>query len=551
MQELVAFQKDLGLTLGTSREPEMLFKHVVAAVARTVHADGSTLFLFTSAHKQGYCAGHIGFSTTFIIHVTSFLDSPRGREMLLRGTPHYGSAQEILEPDRTGISEHERIAFLPIIQKERLLGILIVAFGDSAPIPAETRNVLEAVAFQIGTALILLDAEEELRLKEERFRVLADQSLFGLTTVDQEGTILYANPKFSEILGYTIADLPDEDRLFRALFPLPATRQGALEAWSSDKASLATGEKVNRIFDVVAKDGTGKRISFTLARLNENEFSLVYEDVTERFAAEQALKRSEERYRDLVENAPVGIYVTTVQGDILYANRALAVMYGYSSVKEMMASNSTRHYRNPEERNAFLNQLRQGGAGRAFEVKRLTRDGETRYSLVTGIFRGDTISGMIVDITEQVEAHQTLKAQSGSLEEMNTALRVLLKQRDSDRAMVEESLRRNVRDLVFPYLEKLKNQNGVVARTMAEIIETNLKDILTPFLHTITTRYTHLTPREIEIADLIRKGKTTKEIAELLAMSPRTIDIHRLNLRKKLAIQNTKVSLKTFLLSIS
>lgn len=149
------------------------------------------------------------------------------------------------------------------------------------------------------------------------------------------------------------------------------------------------------------------------------------------------------------------------------------------------------------------------------------------------------------------EINEALKIKTQNLEEMNTALKVLLKRRDEDRAELEEKILFNIKELIEPYLEKLKKSN-LNERQMnyINILESNIEDLSSPFVREITARYLKLTPTEIKIANLVKQGKTTKDIAQLLNLSPRTIETHRNNVRKKIGISNKKKSLRTFLLSI-
>ena len=144
-----------------------------------------------------------------------------------------------------------------------------------------------------------------------------------------------------------------------------------------------------------------------------------------------------------------------------------------------------------------------------------------------------------------------LRIKTRNLEEANTALRVLLKKRDEDRTELEEKVLSNVKELVLPYLEKLK-RTGLDQRqkTFASILESNIDDIVSRFLRRMSSRYIGLTPAQIQVATLVRQGKRTKDIAELLDLSPKTIEDHRKNLRKKLGLRNKKANLRTHLLSI-
>ena len=162
------------------------------------------------------------------------------------------------------------------------------------------------------------------------------------------------------------------------------------------------------------------------------------------------------------------------------------------------------------------------------------------------------------DITEQkqaelalIERSKELENKTHELEEVNAALKVLLKHRNKDQQHFEEKIVANVKKLVLPYVEKLNNSQ-LNDRQMAylNIAKSNLEDIITPFLNQLCSKYFNLTPREIQIVGLVKDGKTTKEIAELLNASTGTIDFHRNNLRKKLGLRNTKTNLRSFLLAL-
>ena len=144
-----------------------------------------------------------------------------------------------------------------------------------------------------------------------------------------------------------------------------------------------------------------------------------------------------------------------------------------------------------------------------------------------------------------------LETKTQNLEELNTALKVLLQKRDEDKIELEEKVLVNVQELVATYLEKLK-KSGLDDRqkTYVDIIESNLNDIVSPFVRGLSNKYLSLTPTEIQTANLVRQGKTSKEIAKIVNLSARTIEFHRDNIRKKMGIKNIKVNLRTHLLSM-
>lgn len=143
-----------------------------------------------------------------------------------------------------------------------------------------------------------------------------------------------------------------------------------------------------------------------------------------------------------------------------------------------------------------------------------------------------------------------LKSQSKNLEEKNTALKVLLKQREDDKKELEANVLSNVKELVMPYLEKMKNDSlKSNQRSNLEILESNLYGITSPFIRKMSSTLLNLTPMEIKVANLIKGGSTNKEIAQLLFLSENTIIFHRHNIRTKLDIKNKKINLRSYLLS--
>ena len=147
---------------------------------------------------------------------------------------------------------------------------------------------------------------------------------------------------------------------------------------------------------------------------------------------------------------------------------------------------------------------------------------------------------------------KALELKSQSLEEANTALKVLLRHREEDKATLEDQVLINIRKLVLPYIENLKHlQLNPKQMSQLKIIEDNLREIVSPFLRRLTSSYLDLTPREIEVANLVKEGKTTKEITDILNISATAVDFHRKNLRAKFGIKSEKTNLMAFLSSLS
>ena len=146
------------------------------------------------------------------------------------------------------------------------------------------------------------------------------------------------------------------------------------------------------------------------------------------------------------------------------------------------------------------------------------------------------------------ERQQAMQEQELSLRDAAGAVRTLLSQQRQEKAYFETAVLENVRQSVQPFIQKLKaTQLSATQENYLDALEMNLENIISPFIKVISTRYLDLTPTELQVADLVRQGRRTKEIAEILNLSPNTIMTHRYHLRDKLGLKNKSVSLTTYL----
>jgi PAS domain S-box-containing protein len=292
------------------------------------------------------------------------------------------------------------------------------------------------------------------------------------------------------------------------------------------------------------------------------------------------LKKSRDFLESIFDMTGDGIFVTDDLGYIVMANRTLCDMTGYTE-EELLGKYGADLICQAEQGPAAGKAVVQEGVAldydtifqefyntrtENYEAFYQRRDGHVfpvglRITNLQNI--GGLSSAIIVcvrDISEIKHFEAQLKAASSalekkvrertsSLEEANTALRVLVRGRDEDRVALEEKMVANINELVMPYIAKLKNAGMNETQKMhLEVIESNLNDIISPFIR--STKYFSLTPAEIQIANLIKHGKNTKEVAQLLNISTRTVDGHRDRIRKKLGLSKRKINLRTHLISL-
>jgi PAS domain S-box-containing protein len=142
-------------------------------------------------------------------------------------------------------------------------------------------------------------AEEAMRNERNRFRTLSENAPFGIIMVDKEGRFEYINPKFKELFGYSLDDVPNSFEWFRKAFPDPKSRKEVISTWIDYLRSTKPGEQVPRTLPATCKDGTQKIIHFIPVRLLTGEYIVSLDDITERIQAHEALVKSHRELEQL------------------------------------------------------------------------------------------------------------------------------------------------------------------------------------------------------------------------------------------------------------
>ncbi|MCD4678033.1 MAG: LuxR C-terminal-related transcriptional regulator [Desulfobacula sp.] len=149
------------------------------------------------------------------------------------------------------------------------------------------------------------------------------------------------------------------------------------------------------------------------------------------------------------------------------------------------------------------------------------------------------------------ELEERIKKRTSSLEDVNTALKVLLKKREEDKNQIGANIYANFKSLIQPLLNQLKNSlTKNEQKDILDILESSIKEMTTPFSKKLSDPMMGLTPTEIQVAGLVKDGKTNKEITQILNKSIRAVSSHRENIRQKLGLKNKKINLRTYLLSL-
>ncbi len=248
-------------------------------------------------------------------------------------------------------------------------------------------------------------AEEILKDSEEKFRTIFENASDAIFIHDLEGHFLEVNRVVCERLGYSREELLQMTPMdidspeYAALVP-----QRIKELCKRGHIFFETAH--------VRRDGTTIPIELSSRIIEYAEKPAVLSiarDITERKQVEEILKKSEKKYRNLIDNALLGVFKTNIKGDILYVNKALSNIFEYDSPEEMMRYGVLKLYKNPEDRKAFIENLKKTGKVSDFEFEGFAKTGETKRILLSATLEGGAVSGMVMDVTEQRYAEDAIR----------------------------------------------------------------------------------------------------------------------------------------------
>lgn len=210
-------------------------------------------------------------------------------------------------------------------------------------------------------------------------------------------------------------------------------------------------------------------------------------------------------------------------------------------------------------RKEIIQELTEKGRIENFEARMRTKDNRLLDILVSAevieymghdlvFFTSHDVTRITKEITRRKQIEYELIKKSKYLEQANLALRSMLDHRDAERRAIEENIFLNIKQYILPYLEEIKNQNPKDEILIAvNLIQTSIKQLMSPASKTLFAKYSDLTPTEVKVADLVKQGMRTKEISEYLNVAPGSVSTYRNSIRKKFNLCNRKTNLQVYL----
>ena len=255
--------------------------------------------------------------------------------------------------------------------------------------------------------------EESLQSEKERFEMLAQNAPFGMLMVSEKGDFEYVNPRFKEMFGYDLSEVPNGREWFRRAYPDPTYRKEVIAAWIDHLQGHGPGETRSRIFTVTCKDGSEKIINFRPVRLGTGQDLVTCEDITERKQRERQLLESEQKYRTLFEESRDPVIITTRDGKVEAVNEAYLDLFGFTR-EEAEKMDILNIYIDPADRIRFQKDIERSGSLQDYEVRRRKKDGTEIECLLTSHVRlgedGTIVGyqGIIRDVTERKQLQKQL-----------------------------------------------------------------------------------------------------------------------------------------------
>ena len=268
----------------------------------------------------------------------------------------------------------------------------------------------------------LIQANKALRESEERYRYLVKHAPTGIYEIDfATRKFLSVNDAMCQYTGYTREE-------FLSMDPIQLLTGESKKSFMQRHAKVLAGEPVPDSIEFQVKRKNGSEFwvllntRYSYEPNNRILATVIAHDISERKQLEEMLIKSEKQYRNMVDNAPIGVYQVGIDGKFIFANQEYVRIMGYDSIEELRSVNAINLYKNPKNRQIFLDAIKKNGIIKNHEIEIVTKSGISRYVLINGFIEGDHISGTAVDITERKRAEEALHQQSELLRDLSARL---------------------------------------------------------------------------------------------------------------------------------
>jgi PAS domain S-box-containing protein len=315
---------------------------------------------------------------------------------------------------------------------------------------------------------LLKQIEDTLKRSEKEIRTITNTVPALISYIDTHGYYKFVNARYeewfgmskSEIIGKHVREVLGDAAYHRIEKYIEQASAGHSVKFENDIPFLHGGNRWTNIAYIPDIEEGGK----------VNGFYALVTDITDRKQMEDLLKESEYKYKTLADNALVGIYKTTLNGDILYVNEALLKMLEYNSPEEFISINAMTTYKYPNDRKLLIENLKKTGRVKDFETELFTKNRRAKNFILNATLEGDVISGMMLDINERKQAEETRRKYFERLKILSYRL---LEVQEAERRYIAKELH----DEIGQTLTSLKLSIDMLSRLPTENITDSLGDL--------------------------------------------------------------------------
>jgi PAS domain S-box-containing protein len=408
-------------------------------------------------------------------------------------------------------------------------------------------------------------ALEALRESEIQKKAILDASIDRIRLSDTDMKIIWANQTYKralnihpkELIGkrcYTV--FAKRDTPCSECPSIKAIKSGKIEHSILTRHSPENKEEETYLdsYAVPLKDEAGDIVKCIQITRN----------ITEKMRAGEALQKSEEKYRTILESIEEGYYEVDLAGNLTFLNDSICKMLGYRR-DELLGMNNREYTdkKTAERIYKVSNRVHKTGKPKNIVNVEVIRKNGGRRNIETSISlmkdsQGNATGfrGILRDVTEHKRAETAIRKREAELAklnkqliETNRALSVLAKNLDITQKESEKRVVNRIRSYIIPIIEKLRQDKNIERyRADFDLLTSYIKDLTSELADDIKIALA-LSTTELRVASLIRNGMSNHEIAKHLYITLSTVKTHRRNIRRKLDLHNSGINLKAYMKS--
>lgn len=463
---------------------EQSLKFLLVTLMEIEWMDGGGVYLFEKKTGDLVLASYIGLSDVFIEQNKRFPDNSPHFLFIKKKKNFFGKYNDLTKYTKHKSNKEllKAVAIIPLIHLDEVIGCINITSKSKETIPQYDRIALESIASKISTIVSYSKARHELEQSKTNLEKIIKQRTKKLERINQklkqeitthketQEALSYSDNLYHSIFNnandgivlFDIKTLQALDLNSKAHKDLGYTRKEFLRLKSNIYTVYESENYRNNILKKLFKEKhveynvkhitksnqiKHRTVSANIVKINKQEFILaIFHDISDLKIKEFELQTSEEKYKELQSTIPIGMFMTSLEGEILYVNKALTVMLGYNSEDELRKIPVIEFYHDKNKRTEIIKILKDQGYVNNVEILVSRKDKSTFWgslSLKSGINDGCNtmrFSGILEDISDKKQAQLNLEKANREIKLTNQNLEKKIKEALTDQQQQQQYL---------------------------------------------------------------------------------------------------------------